>query len=110
MNCVDCNKIINPKSTRCVPCRNRMISSKNSGINNVNWKGEKATYKQKHTYMNRKYGKAFLCENNKEHIGFFEWANMSGKYLRDRTDWKMLCHSCNIKMDNRKRNKKGQWI
>lgn len=31
-------------------------------------------------------------------------------YKKDRVDWMMACHSCNIKMDNRKRDEKGRYI
>lgn len=110
MNCIDCGKSINKKSTRCIPCRNRMIEKNNEGENNVKWKGQNISYKHIHGWMNKKYGKAFMCQFNPNHIGFFEWANLSGKYIRDRSDWIMSCHSCNIKMDNRKRDEKGRFI
>lgn len=87
-----------------------MISNSNRGENSKQYKGDLASYKTKHKMINKHYGKAFMCEYDIDHIGFYEWANISGKYKRDREDWMMLCHSCNIKMDNRKRNKKGQWI
>ena len=68
------------------------------------WKGEKASYGAKHIWMKNNHGKANKCENNPKHKGFFEWANLSGKYLRKRSDWKMLCHSCNQRGDYIRRN------
>lgn len=29
----------------------------------------------------------------------YEWANISGEYKRDRSDWVMLCPSCHRKID-----------
>jgi len=29
----------------------------------------------------------------------FAWANISGEYKQDRSDWKMMCYSCHKKYD-----------
>lgn len=31
----------------------------------------------------------------------FQWANISGEYKRELTDWKRLCASCHCKLDNK---------
>lgn len=80
-----------------------------------NWKGESVGYYALHHWIKREFGVPFKCEN-----GFciyprktisrgillkpkrFEWANISGKYLRDRNDWIMLCVSCHRKYDRTK--------
>lgn len=52
------------------------------------------TYRGIHQWMQKNYGKAYVCEQATiECKGRFEWANISGKYKRDRLDWEMLC-SC----------------
>lgn len=102
--CVDCDKKIDRKSTRCCTCANRITNAKVRGENNPSWQGDDITYHALHTWMNRTHGKANKCENDLNHKGFYEWANLSGKYHRDRSDWKMLCHSCNQRMDWIRRN------
>ena len=45
-------------------------------------------------------GKADYCSNNKNHKAKrYDWANISGKYKRDFSDYKPLCRSCHEKMD-----------
>lgn len=64
------------------------------------WKGENAGYVAKHMWITKHYGKASCCEFNTEHKNKrFEWANLSGRYLRDRSDYIQLCPSCHRKMD-----------
>lgn len=77
------------------------------------WKGEDASYQAKHIWLYKNFGKATRCENKacvyprKNLFGQiltiptrFEWANISGKYIRDINDWKQLCASCHRKYDN----------
>lgn len=35
---------------------------------------------------------------------YFEWANVSGKYRRRRSDWKRLCIPCHKKFDAKSHN------
>jgi hypothetical protein len=59
-----------------------------------NWKGDEASYFAKHQYAARHFGKASKCS-------FYpEWANISGKYERERTDWIELCPKCHWKFDH----------
>ena len=66
------------------------------------WKGEKATYSAVHHWMYSHFGKPMKCEEcflivkNTRKI---QWANISGKYIRDRSDWKRLCTRCHRKFD-----------
>lgn len=83
-----------------------------SGEKAYQWKGIKASYTAKHTWLKNNYGKAIKCENkdckyprkNRGRILFkpklFQWANISGKYLRDRNDYMQLCASCHGYWDN----------
>jgi hypothetical protein len=70
-----------------------------------NWKGNDASYEAKHMWVNLHFGKPQKCENcgtskipnNKKQ--WFEWSNISGKYIRERYDWKRLCVPCHKKTD-----------
>ncbi len=71
-------------------------------------KGEKAGYRAKHKWIGRWYGYPTTCEhcqtgNLTGHQ--IHWANISGKFLRDRTDWLRLCAKCHGLFDKQKRNK-----
>jgi len=74
---------------------------------NGNWKGDDVGYNAIHSWLKREFGLANKCENpnciypragSMGRILYqskrFDWANLSGKYKRDRNDWKMLCCSC----------------
>lgn len=107
-------------NTYCLVCKKQLIShpsyvkkycSKDCwGIANRNkrnylWKGEKATYRTKHAWLVRRIGKANHCEHcgldklpkGKKRI--FDWANISGKYKRDITDYISLCKKCHKHFD-----------
>jgi len=67
-----------------------------------NYKGDRANYLTKHQWVYYHFGKADRCEN--KNCGYtnpkrYDWANLSGKYLRKREDWIRLCPSCHKKMD-----------
>lgn len=65
-------------------------------IKGVNW----SNYINIHYWVYKKYGKAKYCANNNDHKSKrYEWANISGKYKKDISDWKQLCPSCHRKMD-----------
>lgn len=66
----------------------------------VNYKGDTARYNTKHQWVYYHYGKATYCENSLYHKStVYHWANLTGEYKRDITDWKQLCPSCHKKMD-----------
>lgn len=74
------------------------------------WKGEEAGYVAKHMWIIKYYGKAHKCENpdcKSRNAKRFEWANISGNYLRDVSDYKMMCPSCHRKMDRGNYCKRG---
>jgi hypothetical protein len=70
-----------------------------------NWVGNDVGYNALHTWIHRKLGKACKCEDcgkteaPKGKSYFFQWANISGNYKRDLTDWKQLCSVCHRKYD-----------
>lgn len=65
------------------------------------YKGDNASICAKHARIKRKYGKADRCENKIcPRIGKrYEWANKSGLYKPERSDWIRLCASCHRKYD-----------
>lgn len=65
-----------------------------------NWKGKNASYYAIHAWVARHRGRPQKCE----HCGTtkyrrYHWANKSGKYLRELTDWIRLCVPCHNKYD-----------
>lgn len=71
------------------------------GEKNPSWVADKIGYGGVHDWIAKKYGVADRCENkrcSKKSITF-EWANISGKYKRDRKDFMKLCRSCHRKFD-----------
>lgn len=66
-----------------------------------NWKGDNAKHSALHAWLNNEYGKAYKCENKlcDKSSNYYEWANISGKYKRDRKDFKMMCRKCHSIMD-----------
>lgn len=82
-----------------------------------NWKGKDVGYHGIHYWVAKHLGRPNTCE----HCGKTQlksrqihWANKSGAYLRELTDWIRLCVKCHSIFDRswlkRKRNKKGQWV
>jgi len=54
-------------------------------------------YTALHDWVRRYLGRATYCSNNNSHISRrFVWANVSGLYRRDFSDWRSLCNSCNL--------------
>lgn len=66
------------------------------------------SYYALHEWVKRHFGKATTCEicgNPKEFQ--CEWANISGEYKRERSDFMQLCQSCHRKKDHGDKCKKG---
>jgi hypothetical protein len=60
---------------------------------------ENNTYDSLHYWVRKHNGKPSFCEecNSTKNV---EWANKSGKYLKDLTDWIRLCRTCHRKHDS----------
>lgn len=76
------------------------------------WKGSEVGYSALHKWVKRHLGKAKKCINNPLHkFNKYEWANISGEYKRDLSDWHELCITCNrndgIKIPERLKYKKS---
>ena len=86
-----------------------------TGVNSFHWKGDRVGYSGVHIWLNKKYGKAKECEFCGILNGEYEWANKSGEYKRDVSDWLSLCLSCHRGYDqqqykswNTRRRKYGE--
>ena len=79
----------------------------NTGSDNVNWAGDKASYGTVHDYISYHYGQPQICEHcDAKDLGSrkHQWANISGEYKRDRSDWLRLCAKCHFKYDGRNKH------
>jgi hypothetical protein len=105
----DCGKIVYKRMatvisghTKSCGCwKEESFKERITGKNQYNWKGDGANYFTKHAWMTRWYGQPKICE----HCGTneskkYEWANISGKYKRERSDWIRLCSKCHHSFDN----------
>lgn len=59
----------------------------------------KSDYLKLHYWIRKNLGKATFCSNDKNHKAKrYDWANISGNYKKDFSDYKSLCRSCHMKM------------
>ena len=84
--------------------------------NNPSWKGEDAGYSAIHAWMIRNYGnphKCQVCNLKGKRVGRrwnIEWANRTGKFLREKSDWIALCKRCHYAQDRESYRKDGAYI
>lgn len=76
--------------------------AKISGDNHYEYKGQNVSYIGLHNWVNKEFGKPRTCE----HCGTtesktYDWANISGQYKRDLSDWIRLCRKCHHIFDNK---------
>lgn len=95
--CNDCNKLLQGyKSKLCVDCKMKYhihIVIAGKPINN---------YHHIHHWVKKQLGKPCKCENCglvDNNSRRFHWANISGDYLKDTSDWLRLCASCHKTYD-----------
>lgn len=76
------------------------------GPENGKWVGDAISYVGVHSWIKRTLGEPRMCQEcgrTRQPKGmkksYFEWANVSGKYLRVVGDWKRLCAKCHRIMD-----------
>lgn len=71
-----------------------------TGLMSRRWLGDKAGYHALHKWVYKELGKAKSCEVcGVIHDKRYHWANLSGEYIRDLSDWKQMCGSCHKKHD-----------
>ena len=67
-------------------------------------------YRQIHLWVERQLGKPLSCTrclHTFQRTRQVNWANISGEYKRELTDWVRLCVGCHRRMDNSKRCRNG---
>lgn len=66
-----------------------------------NWAGDDVGYDGIHQWIRKHKGKANICSFNSDHKDTFryEWANISGSYLRNVDDFVSLCVKCHRHYD-----------
>lgn len=89
----------------------RRVDHYPTGERHGNWKGTEASYTAVHHWIKRwgvRTGSCSECgerpkpkTSHRKHGT--EWANVSGEYRRDVTDWIELCPSCHHRRDRAKR-------
>lgn len=65
---------------------------------------DKVTYNSIHHWVAGRLGRPKTCSEcslSSDNSRQFHWANVSGEYKRDLSDWKRLCVSCHLKFDGR---------
>ena len=91
--CVDCKKQIYHGQQRCMPCS----AIQRRGKNSPRYKEKLTNYKHLHAVISKMLGKPDTCEFCKKSGlkgSAIQWANKTGKYLREPTDLLRLCRSC----------------
>lgn len=105
--------------TQCIECNKWRKTYKLGKCHECRWKDERnpviahgiviPQYHAVHWWVNKQFGKPTECEecglidNNSRR---FHWANLSGLYKKDRSDWLRLCVSCHKLMDNKRKEVK----
>jgi hypothetical protein len=71
------------------------------GANNATWKGDRVGYGGLHDWIRKEAGTPSFCEHcHTTEPKRFEWANKSGLYRRERSDWIRLCKKCHNQYDD----------
>jgi hypothetical protein len=107
--CSDCGERCSAESTRCIRCHARALAKKQIGEAHGLWKGGAATYTEHHHWIKRwgtRSGSCAHCDRSPDRcrdgrVGT-DWANISGRYLRQVDDWIELCRSCHKLYDMRR--------
>jgi len=82
------------------------IAESEMGEKNHRWKGDEASYRAKHAWVERRLGKPDTCDhcgNSSLRHRQYHWANLSGLYKRELSDWARLCSFCHSEYDKKKR-------
>lgn len=80
------------------------------GSSNINWKGDFVGYYALHCWIKSNFGKPVVCEFCGKTKGRLHWANKSGDYTRNKSDWIQLCPTCHYAYDKGMGFRKGNSI
>jgi len=72
----------------------------NTGSNNGNWKGDNVGRCALHEWATKYKPKPKLCQECNERTPY-DMSNVTGRYLRELSDWEWLCRRCHMKKDGR---------
>lgn len=66
-----------------------------------NWTGDNVGYFGVHDWLTKHFGQPVGCEDcgTDDPVKRYEWANISGEYRRDRSDFRRLCKKCHNDFD-----------
>jgi hypothetical protein len=81
----------------------KKIGIANSAENNGMWKGDDVGLNSLHEWVEHRLPRPYFCKKC-ERLGSVDLCNISGKYLRDLTDWEYLCRRCHMLSDGRMNN------
>lgn len=111
-NCSDCGKELAQRYSyrntfRCKPCWYKFIH----GDNHPGWKGENIGYAGIHSWIKKRIPKPDKCDHcgklgkyvfykTGQKAWTIQYANKSGDYLRDISDWIFLCSRCHGAYDS----------
>ena len=95
LRCENCQAFVGNQSHVCKEIWNKgIIWEEMKGDNHPQWKADNVGYFALHGWIQRTLGKASKCVNGHK-ARIYHWANISGEYKRDLSDWHELCPSCN---------------
>ena len=96
-------------SRECFFIRFKRIVKK--GEASPSWKGDNVGYHALHDWVKKHLGRPKYCEFCKSTVAkTYEWANKSGQYKRDLSDWYRLCRKCHSAYDNMPTTRKATML
>lgn len=81
----------------------KKMSLAQSNNKNAMWKGDSVGYFGLHCWIRRNFKSPRECQfcGTKDSYNY-QWANLDGKYTRDREKWALLCGKCHKNHDNKR--------
>jgi hypothetical protein len=83
--------------------RQKMRAAHKRGPDHPEWKGENIAYSTLHLWLRREATKTGKCSACGVEGKRTEWANLSGDYRRDLSDFSEMCVSCHKRFDYAKK-------
>lgn len=81
--------------------KNKILVGRPSGERHHFWRGDSVGYYALHAWVYRKLGKPTHCLACKIQGKKYQWANISGNYKRELSDWFSLCRPCHYQHDKK---------
>lgn len=88
------------------PCHPNTIKANREkcGTKAYQWKGAGVGYRALHNWVEKQLGKPHdctQCGNSNLPHRHYHWANLSGLYMRDISDWARMCVKCHMAHDRK---------